>query len=134
MQIITDFKQVEHLVLPTPVLTMVYHHLLEPFEGYPEVADQFWSDTGTQLLLLTNEDSDLSLKEQPFISDQVLHHLQHTPEYVYQIGKGEQAYLFALSVLDDEGRGCYFLSPIQSPTTLVKHLITQAQPFETTCL
>ncbi len=130
MKVISDFTEVEHLVLPTPVLTMVYHHLLEPFEGYPEVANQFWQDTKTQLLLLDVEDSDASLGQQGEVDQYILNHLQETPEYVYFVGRGPLAYLFALSVLDDEGRGCYLLAPVTSSLSLVAALKEQAQPFE----
>lgn len=130
MNVISTFTQIENLVLPTPVLALVCHQLLDPFEGYPDVANQFWQDSSTQLILLDCNDSDASLQLQTDVDQYVLNHIEQTPEFVYLIGHGPATYLFALSVLDDEGRGCYLLAPAGSPLSLVASLKGKAQPFE----
>lgn len=103
MMTLNSPEELTELSLDDEIVTLVRNEIIEPFGSMTDTAD-FWSDVGTNLLFLENND-DLDALAQ---TDSGLAFALEYPEWSIDLPRG---YQLSLSIYNDEGSGCYLLCP-----------------------
>ena len=106
---LTTFDDVKALPLPSAILNALQTELLTPFDGNENSLVAFWQDSGSLVYVITDDDGPNVIEEQDTIANLRLTMAVDFPEYVMKFTALDQAYFLALTIINDEGAGCYLL-------------------------
>lgn len=127
MLILTTFDEVKVLNLPPSINHALQAELLAPFEGDETALIEFWQDSGSVVYVMTDDDGPNVINEQDTIANLRLTMAVDFPEYVMKFTAEDDAYYLALTIINDEGAGCYLLVNANHasdiPTKLQAHLL-----------
>ena len=104
MQIIKTFKEVEELPLEPSLATLLQQELTTPFNGNKQEADQFWIETNTTLLHISELDNpQILLDKHPALKSALTY-----PEFETEL---IPSWCLVLSIINSQGTGLYVLAP-----------------------
>ena len=109
MFIANSLAQVRQLPVPASIMLAVESELLSAFAGDTQALDTFWQESGTSLYLITHDDPPDVIAQQDTIANMPLELATDFPEYVLSFSEGGARYFLALSIISNEGGGCYLL-------------------------
>lgn len=117
MQLMNTLPTPEQLALPPEMAKRVVELLIEPFET-KEVAQSYWQDNTTYLVILTTTDSDKILKPLSDLTQTLIIAATDNPEFVEILPVSVQVpdtYQLSLIVYSDAGHGLYLFKPVDMP-------------------
>lgn len=124
MQRIDAIKDLKKLRIPESVTLLLREELMMPFDSDESTTEAFWQEQGCALILIEESDCVAALmKEEPLA--QQLKWIGDYPEVVVGLGRGNERYLLALTIKDDEGGGYYLLAPITHSSSFINQLKQQ---------
>lgn len=109
MLTLTTFDEVKVLPLPPAIHHALQTELLTPFDGDEDSLAAFWQDSGSLVYVITDDDGPNVIEEQDTITNLRLTMVVDFPEYVMKFTDEDNAYYLALTIINDEGAGCYLL-------------------------
>lgn len=127
MLTLKTFEEIKALALPPLILQALMSELLTPFAGDENALTEFWQESGSMMHVITDEDNADVIEQQEAITSLILIMAVDFPEYVLKFTADHDIYYLALTVINDEGAGCYLLikSTHESviPAKLQNHLL-----------
>ena len=123
MFIATSLAQVRQLPVPASIMLAVESELLSAFAGDTQALDTFWQESGTSLYLITHDDPADVIVQQDSITNMRLELATDFPEYVLSFSDAGVRYFLALSIISDEGGGCYLLINARHPSDIPGKLL-----------
>lgn len=123
MFIATSLAQVRQLPVPASIMLAVESELLSAFAGDTAALDTFWQESGTALYLITHDDPPDVITQQDSVTSMRLELATDFPEYVLSFNDGGVRYFLALSIISDEGGGCYLLINARHPSDIPGKLL-----------
>jgi len=110
MKYINQLIDIPSLPLPTEVINALTEHLLAEFDS-EQAANSYWKQYGTHLILIEPSDTDIDIDKASREEGYWINFIINNPEFVVLLGTTEP-YLLALAVVDTEGAGAYYLTPV----------------------
>ena len=123
MFIATSLAQVRQLPVPASIMLAVENELLSAFAGDTQALDTFWQESSTTLYLITPDDPPDVIAQQDTITNMHLELATDFPEYVLSFSDAGVRYFLALSIISDEGGGCYLLINARHPSVIPGKLL-----------
>jgi len=123
MQLITNLSELSNLPIPHQVKQALLKSLIEPFNDETK-AEYFWQTYGNSLVLFSSDDTaesfalsydDSSSVESERIPEELRNKINFSltyPEFTDSLPEG---YKLSLSIMNDEGSGCYLLYAPECP-------------------
>lgn len=106
MYAITEWPGDIALSIPVKIKDEIISLLVEPFDDEAE-AKQFWQEYGNTFCILLADDNDKSILAT--LSEQAQLQLQFALEYPEFVEELSDCYKLSLTIMNDEGAGCYLL-------------------------
>lgn len=125
MKLIKQFKDLDNLNISTTIKKQLKEELLKPFNGDENQASNFWTEIGTNLILIEKSDTENSLVKESQQIQELIQFVLEYPEYVLLLTDKKGDYLLVLSILNDEGSGCYLLMPKNHQSKISLKLASQ---------
>ncbi len=123
MQLITNWSELSSLPIPHQVKQALLKSLIEPFNDETK-AEYFWQTYGNSLVLFSSDDtaesfvlsydnsSDVRHEKLPEELRNKINFSLTYPEFTEQLAQG---YKLSLTIMNDEGSGCYLLYAPECP-------------------
>ena len=125
MKLIKQFKDLDNLNISSTIRKQLKEELLKPFNGNEKQTSDFWTEVGTSLILIEKSDTEGSLVKESQQIKELIQFILEYPEYVLLLTDKKGDYLLALSILNDEGCGCYLLMPKNHQSKISIKLISR---------
>jgi len=123
MQLITHWSEISNLPIPHQVQRELLKLLIEPFYNEPK-AEHFWQTYGNSLVLFSSDDTIESFAlsydkssdvESERIPEELRNKINFSLSYPEFTDSLPQDYKLSLTIMNDEGTGCYLLYAPECP-------------------
>ena len=115
MKVIRSFASVADLDLPNNIQSQLHYHLTAPFDGDEQETSELWNELDNVLILIEADDVDVTLANANSFVQTLIEQVTDTSEFVLLLDD-DDPYLLALSIISNDGSGCYLLVSMNSPT------------------
>lgn len=116
MLMLNDIDAIMRVDLPEGIKAQLSLELLTPFDGDEQALRDFWRNSATALYVVTQQDGPDFISQLDEISAYYIELALDCPEYVLVLNDDRHRYYLSVTIISDDGSGCYVLIKDSHPS------------------